>query len=223
MHNTPHTYAPVREPRRWTTGVVIGVGVLAASTGAFVLGRATAPTEPQAQPAAAVVTRDGVPVPNRRTEAGAATAAMTYEIAGFRTGGGTLDATKAAAVLLSPQATEKARAVLKARRKTDDHRTTYAPLSAEVRTYSPDRAEVAVWGVSTSVRLTNQRREGRELWGRAVVSLTWDGAQWRVIDNDYSDGPWPVRADDRMIEGPTDDFSFRANEQPQGWAYVPDE
>lgn len=216
------TYTPAREPRRWVLGTAVIVAVTAASATAFVLGRATAGSDADADAAATPTTRNAIPVPDRRTQAGAATAAITYQIAGFRVSTGTLDAAAAADVLLAPQASDSAHAVLAPVPAAVPGRTTYAPLSAGVREYTPDSAEVELWGVVASSSLTGAQPQGTENWGRIVVTLAWDGAQWRVSDHVYSSGPWPVPADARQSES-DGDFSFRAKELTQGWAYVPEE
>jgi hypothetical protein len=174
---------------------------------------------------AALPLRSGVPVPERHNAAGAATAAENYQVAGFRVAAGTLDARTAAAVLLAEQATPAATAVLAEPTRTRDQlarqRSTFAPASAVVQAYTPDQAVVQVWGVAAQSSQTTPQPGGTEDWGSTTITLLWDGAQWRVGDQHYQPGPWPVRNDDRMVST-TGDFSFRFRESAQGWSYVPD-
>ncbi|MFL6125481.1 hypothetical protein [Actinophytocola sp.] len=221
-------YSPPGSHRRlrWiaaTVGVIVAVGLLA---GSFVVGRATAPGAESVRPVAGSALRHGIPVPDRHTPAGAATAAANFQIAGFRVNAGTLDASTAVAVLLSDDADESARAVL-ATPTTDveqlrQTRSSFAPLSTVVTGYDSSRATVQVWGVSTTSSRVRPQPGGTETWGRSTVELTWAGSQWRVRTQDYERGPWPVRSDERLTDA-DGDFSFRFRElTQQGWSYVPE-
>jgi hypothetical protein len=200
--------------------LVVGVGV-----GMFFTGRATAPVNAETTRAAASMSvQGGVPVPDRHTAAGAATAAENFLIAEFRVSSGTLDAAAAVSVLLSPQASDSARQALAAPTGSTNElakvRTAFAALSAVVRTYNDDRATVDVWGVAATSAQVNPTPTGTEDWGSSTVTLDWDGAQWRVRDQRFSAGPWPARADQRLATA-DGDFGFRFSELPQhGWAYV---
>lgn len=213
---------------RWiavAVGLTVTIGLLA---GSFALGRATtseanSPANAPAEP----LMHQGVPVPDRHTPAGAATAAANFQIAGFRVSAGTLDAKAVSDVLLAPDVERGARTVLSA--PTADPaqlrqvRTSFAPLSTVVVDYHPVRATVQVWGVSaTSSQLTPQPN-GTETWGRSTISMTWDGSQWRVRNQEYSRGPWPVRSDERLADA-DGEFGFRFSELLQhGWSYVPEQ
>ncbi|WP_027929196.1 hypothetical protein [Amycolatopsis thermoflava] len=161
----------------------------------------------------------------RRTPAGAASAAQNFQIAGFRVAAGTLDSRHAVAALLDPAATPTAAAVLAAPTQPQDQlarqRLTYAPLSTVIEAFDPDRAQVSVWGVAAQSSRMAPQPGGTEDWGRSTISLRWDGAQWRVTDQRFESGPWPVRTEDRLTNA-DGDFAFRFRESAQGWAYVPD-
>jgi hypothetical protein len=206
----------------WTVLVMLALVLIG---GAFVLGRVTCASDDSASSSAGMTMRAGVPVPNRHSVAGAATAAADFQIAGFRVAAGSLSASTAASVLLSAQASSAAEQVLAAPTASTaqlaQSRTSYAPLSLVVRSYTASRAVVQVWGVAASSSRTTPQPAGTEDWGSSVISLTWDGSQWRVADQQFSDGPWPARADQHPATT-TGDFSFRFDEVTNGWTYVPE-
>ena len=222
-------YSPATSPGR-SRWIVSGIGVvlcIATLGGGFLLGRVTSL---QARAATAGVTglpmHDGVPVPDRHSVAGAATAAQTFQIAGFRVSAGTLDPQAAAAVLLAPDADSSARQVLAAptseAAQLAKSRTTFAPLSTVVVSYTPQRAVIQVWGVSATSSQANSQAGGTETWGRSTITAVWDGTQWRVREQSYARGPWPVRSDQRLADS-DGNFDFRFSELPQpGWSYVPE-
>ncbi|MGH3757184.1 hypothetical protein [Actinophytocola sp.] len=212
--------------RRIVTGVaaVVVIGLVA---GAFALGRAsTGETDtPQAQPVAARM-EHGIPVPTRHSVAGAATAAINFQVAGFRVAAGTVDGSAAASTLLASDADEGARQALEAPTADDDQlaetRTTFAPLSTVVVAYGDDRAEIQVWGVAATSSQANPVPGGMATWGRSTITVMWDGRQWRVDTMSYERGPWPVRADERLVDS-EGDFGFRFRELTDtGWSYVPE-
>jgi hypothetical protein len=222
-------YSPTAAPARsrWLLGGIGLVLITAVLGGVFLLGRATA-TDAGAAPAGAtgIPARAGIPVPDRHSVAGAATAAANFQIAGFRVSSGTLDPTAAAQALLAPDADASARQVLAApigeAAQLAKTRTTFAPVSTVVTSYTPQRAVIQVWGVAASSSQATPQPGGTETWGRATITLTWDGAQWRVVDQRYSRGPWPVRSDQRLTDA-EGDFGFRFTElSPPGWSYVPE-
>ncbi|WP_236787943.1 hypothetical protein [Amycolatopsis sp. GM8] len=219
-------YTAVGVRRRWIA-VLVGVGVLALfGTGEYLVIERLAPRPAvQAVSASELPLHDGIPVPERRTAAGAATAAQNYQIAGFRVAAGTLDAAAAAAVLLDRHASSAAAAVLAAptqpRTELVRQRSTFAPVSAMVQTYNPDRADVQVWGVAAESSQLAPQWGATEDWGHSTISVIWDGIQWRVADQHFQPGPWPVRSDERLNSG-RGDFSFRSHESSQGWTYVPE-
>lgn len=226
MRTTTVDYTPASgSGRRWLFIGLATLIVLAALAAAFLTGRATAPA-PGDPNDDALVLRDGVPVPTRHSVAGALTAAANYQRAGFAVSAGRLDPARAAAVMLAADATDTAKQVLAAPTAPADElsktRSTYGELSVVPQSYQADRAVVQVWGVAaTSSQLTPQPA-GTEDWGRAVVTLTWDGSQWRVADQKFLTGPWPARSTTRMTEA-DGDFSFRFSEHQQtGWSYVPE-
>jgi hypothetical protein len=227
-HNTTVGYTPTRSARRRPLlAAVLVVGMLVLIGAAFLLGRVTAsaPTA-AANPAGGLPMRDGIPVPGRHSVAGAATAAGDYQVAGFRVSAGTLDPAAAVAVLLAPQATSAAQQVLAAptapAAQLAKARTSYAPLSLVVRDYTAGKAVVQVWGVAATSTQVTPQPAGTEDWGSSTVSLAWDGSQWRVTDQQFSDGPWPAPADQRLAAS-SGDFSFRYSELIQdGWTYVPE-
>jgi hypothetical protein len=212
--------------RRWIViaGLVaVSLGLLGAS---FAIGRSTAPAAATTAGSSAPALRNGVPVPNRHTPAGAATAAANFQIAGFRVATGTLDPLQAGDVLLANDADDDARAVLAAPTASTgqlrEERTTFAPLSIVVSEYHHTTAVVQVWGVSTTSSRTTPQPGGTETWGRSTVRLAWAGSQWRVRSQEYDRGPWPVRSDVRLTDS-EGDFSFRFDELTQhGWTYVPE-
>jgi hypothetical protein len=211
-------YTPTANRRRFLFGL-IGIGGAATSAGTFVLGRTTATTPAASTPSSDLLMREGIPVPNRRTIAGAATAAQNFQVAGFRISTGTLDPAAAAAVLLSSQADDRARQTLSP--TPTQAQVAYAPVSTVLVTFSHRAAEMQVWGVAATSALEGQP-DGIENWGRATVRLTWETDQWRVVSQRFEPGPWPARADARFAE-PSGDFGFRANELRQsGWSYVPE-
>lgn len=229
VRNTTVGYSPTTTPgrARWIVGgigVVLSIAVLG---GAFLLGRVTAPpAHATTAEAAGLPMRDGIPVPDRQSVAGAATAAQTFQIAGFRVSAGTLDATVAAAVLLAPDADPGARQVLAAptgeAAQLAKTRTTFAPLSTVVVSYTPQRAVIQVWGVAATSSQATPQPGGTETWGRSTITVVWDGTQWRVLEQNYARGPWPVRSDQRLADS-DGSFDFRFTELPQhGWSYVPE-
>lgn len=212
--------------RRWVAvaGIVaVSLGLAGAS---FAIGRSTAPAVATTTGASAPALRNGVPVPNRRTPAGAATAAANFQIAGFRVAMGTLDSELAGDVLLASDADDDARAVLAAPTISTDQlqqeRTTFAPLSIVVAEYDNAIAVVQVWGVATTSSRTTSQPGGTETWGRSTIRLTWARSQWRVRGQEYERGPWPVRSDERLTDS-EGNFGFRFGELTQhGWTYVPE-
>jgi hypothetical protein len=219
------TFAPGRS-RRLLVGIAV-VLVTGALGGMFLLGRVTAaPAGAVTAGASGIPARAGVPVPDRHTVAGSATAAQNFQIAGFRVNAGTLDANAAAEVLLAADASASARQVLAA--PTADAgqlaktRTTFAPVSTVVAAYAPERSVIQVWGVSASSSQTIPQPGGTETWGRSTITMVWDGAQWRVSDQSYSRGPCPARSDQRFADA-DGDFGFRFTELAEaGWSYVPE-
>ncbi|KAA2245938.1 hypothetical protein F0L68_40975 [Solihabitans fulvus] len=222
-------YTPATGPGRSRRAALGAAGVLAAAVlagGGFALGRATAPApdSPAAAPAGLPM-RSGIPVPDRHSLAGAATAAENFQVAGFRVAAGTLPAGPAATVLLAPQATDTAKAVLAAptapAEQLSKARTSFAPLSAAVQAYDGGHAVVLVWGVAASSSQVVPQPAGTQDWSRATVTLAWDAGQWQVTDQTYASGPWPARADQRMTSA-EGDFDFRYRELTQDWSYVPE-
>jgi hypothetical protein len=227
--NTTVGYTPATGPSRWRglkalVGVLVAVLLLA---GVFVLGRVTAPSAGSSTTVSGgVPMRDGVPIPSRHSVSGSATAAADYQIAGFRISAGTLDPTTASAVMLAPNASDPAKQVLVAPTASADQlskaRTTYAPLSLVMQSYTGSQAVVQVWGVAANSTQITPQPAGTEDWGRATVTLIWDGGQWRVTDQQFTAGPWPARDIDRMSSS-DGDFSFRYSElTSNGWSYVPE-
>jgi hypothetical protein len=221
-------YSPPGSHRRlrWivgAVGVIVAFGLLA---GSFALGRATTPASESVRQVAGSALQNGIPTPDRRTPAGAATAAANFQIAGFRVNAGTLDPAAATNVLLADDANESARAVLATPtadlEQLRQTRSSFAPLSIVVSEYADSGATVQVWGVSTTSSRVTPQPGGTETWGRVTVTLTWVGAQWRVRAQDYERGPWPVRSDERLTDS-AGDFEFRFQElTQQGWTYVPE-
>lgn len=227
--NTTVGYTPTTGPGRrrtavTTSGIIVVIGLI---IGAFFLGRSTTSTSTTAGGTpGGLPMRAGIPVPNRHSAAGAATAAADYQIAGFRVSTGTLDPVVAASVFLTPNAAGPAKQVLAAPTAPADQlseqRTTFAPLSLVMQSYTPARAVVQVWGVAATSSQITPRPAGTADWSRTTMTLTWDGAQWRVADQHYTPGPWPARADERMASS-DGDFSFRYSELiSSGWSYVPE-
>lgn len=227
VRNTTVGYTPAGRGRRpGIVTIALVVLALALLSGAFWLGRATAPATASSTAEGGLSIREGVPVPDRHSEAGAATAAADFQIAGFRVEAGTLNPAAAAAVLLAPNATTDAQQVLAAptapAAQLSKARTSYAPLSLVVRSYSATRAAVQVWGVAATSSQITPQPGGTEDWGSSTVSLTWTGGQWRVTDQSFSEGPWPAPSDQRLATA-SGDFSFRFSELSQdGWTYVPE-
>ncbi|HEX5117847.1 MAG TPA: hypothetical protein VFW65_21910 [Pseudonocardiaceae bacterium] len=207
-----------------TITVIVMIGLI---IGAFVLGRSTAPAATGVDAdRGELPMRAGIPLPNRHSAAGAATAAADFQIAGFRVSVGTLNPTTADGVFLAPNASDAAKQVLAAPMAPVDQlsqqRVTFAPLSLVIRSYTASHAVVQVWGVAaTSSRIT-PHPAGTADWSSTTMTLTWTGSQWRVVDQHYTPGPWPARADERMAVA-DGDFSFRYRElTSSGWSYVPE-
>lgn len=221
MTTVGYTPVPARGRARRLGIALCAAG--AALAGAFILGRVTVPGSTASTPtpvgAPSLTLRDGVPVPNRNTQSGAATAAADFQTAGFRVLAGTVAAGPAQALLLGSDATPAARQVLAAPGTGSEPQTrsSYAPLSLTVRTWRPEAAQVGVWGVQT----TSSPGHNTADWGTSVVSLRWEQGQWRVVDQTFISGPWPIRSDDRMATA-SGDWSFRTNELAGGWTYVPE-
>lgn len=222
-------YSPTDSHLRFRR-IVVGVAAVAVAgllAGAFVLGRASSAGSDTAQPPpAAARMENGVPVPSRHSVAGAATAAINFQIAGFRVAAGTVDGTAAASTLLASDAGESARQMLEPPTAGQDQlaatRTTFAPLSTVVVAYTRDRAEIQVWGVAATSSQANPVPGGMATWGRSTITVVWDGHQWRVDTLSYERGPWPVRADERLVDS-EGDFGFRFRELTDtGWSYVPE-
>lgn len=220
-------YNRVSPPRRWLA-VMLGLALAALLLGgAFWAGYSTAPKGgvAGAEKQTAMPVRDGVPVPARHSPAGAVTAAQNFQIAGFRVAAGTLEADVAAHVLLEAEPAPAARQILTApsgsREQLAQRRSTFAPVSGVVRSYQPGRAVVLVWGVAAASSKLTPSPAGTEDWGSATVTLAWSGDQWRVVDQTFDPGPWPVRSDQRHGQS-QGDFGFRFQESEQGWAYVPE-
>lgn len=210
---------------RWIVAAGAGIVALGLLGASFALGRGTAPATAVPQSGASAL-RNGVPVPDRHTPAGATTAAANFQIAGFRVATGTMNSQVASDVLLATDADDSARSVLAAPTVDADQlkqeRTTFAPLSIVVDEYRVASALVQVWGVSATSSRTTPQPGGTETWGRSTVRLIWTGSQWRVRSQEYDRGPWPVRSDERLTDS-DGDFGFRFGELTQhGWTYVPE-
>lgn len=213
---------------RWMGAGIAVAAVTGLLVGAFALGRATTAGHDTSRldPVAARM-ENGVPLPTRHSVAGAATAAINFQIAGFRVSTGKLDGNDAAATLLSTDADDSVRQVLEPPAGDRDQlaatRTTFASLSTLVISYAQDRAEIQVWGVAaTSSQTTTPVPGGMASWGRSTITVVWDGRQWRASTLTYERGPWPVRADERLVDS-EGDFGFRFRELTDtGWSYVPE-
>jgi hypothetical protein len=223
---TPAVARRGTRPLLITAGVVLVLALIAG--GAFALGRMTAPTGGEGAGAGSAAGnmpfRSGIPVPDRQSKEGAVTAALNYQIAGFRVSAGTVPAADAAAVLLTKDATPAARDALVAPNveaaELDKERTSYGPMSAVVHSYSDQKAVVLVWGVAATSSKSEPEPAGVQDWGRSTITLVWDGAQWRVANQEFTDGPWPARSTERMAES-EGEFAFRFSETGQWWGYVP--
>jgi hypothetical protein len=209
---------------RWvagTAGVVVALGLLAVS---FAAGRSSVAAPAEVMQSTAAPLRNGVPVPDRHSAAGAATAAANFQIAGFLVASGSLASEAAADVFLAADADDGARSVLAEpstnAEQLSQERTSYAPLSLVVQDYSRSRATVLVWGVSATSSRVTPKPGGTETWGRVSVRLVWTGSQWRIEGQEYERGPWPVRSDERLTQS-EGDFGFRFGElSGHGWTYV---
>jgi hypothetical protein len=215
---------------RWIGAGIAAAVVAGLLAGAFALGRATTAQDTSRLDQTAVQMENGVPLPTRHSVAGAATAAINFQIAGFRVSTGRLDGNDAATTLLSTDADDSARQVLVPPTGDRDQlaatRTTFAPLSTVVISYAQDRAEIQVWGVAaTSSQTTAESGPGpggMASWGRSTITVVWDGRYWRASTLSYERGPWPVRADERLVDS-EGDFGFRFRELTDtGWSYVPE-
>ncbi|WP_189060216.1 hypothetical protein [Longimycelium tulufanense] len=201
--------------------VVLGLGI-----GAFVLGRATSPATAQGEGHGEVPLHRGVPVAVRHSVAGSATAAVNYQIAATRVSVGTLDAGGAAEVLLGANASEEVRRTLQPPTAPSEalrqQRSSFAPLSIVVQSYDGQRAVVQVWGVLASSSRVVPTPAGRAGWGRTTVTLEWRSSSWKVVDQQYREGPWPARQGERF-DTADGEFVFRYDEIVGGaWAYVPE-
>jgi hypothetical protein len=222
-------YSPAGSHRRlrWlvvAAGLIVAIGLLATS---FAVGRGSVATPAVVPQANAAPLRDGIPIPNRHSAAGAATAAANFQIAGFLVSSGSLPPEAAAEVFLAGNADDAARSVLAApstsAEQLSQERTSYAPLSLVIEDYKGTEATVLVWGVSATSSRVVPEPGGTETWGRVSVRLIWTEAQWRVVSQEYERGPWPVRSDERLAET-EDDFGFRFGElSAHRWTYVPEQ
>ena len=212
---------------RWIVTTAAAAVVLGLLAGAFALGRATTAEADTPRPdPTAVRMENGVPLPTRHSVEGAATAAINFQVAGFRVAAGTVDGDAAAVTLLASDADDSTRQVLDAptvdRDQLDANRTTFAPLSTVVISYAQERAEIQVWGVAATSSQTTPVPGGMASWGRSTITVVWDGRQWRVSRLTYERGPWPAHSDQRLADS-TGDFAFRFTElRQQGWSYVPE-
>lgn len=90
------------------------------------------------------------------------------------------------------------------------------PVAFVVRDFSPDRAQVAVWGLS--LVLIEGRTQATEVWSTNVVDLTWEAGTWRVAGWTRTPGPVPAAG----LEAPTDPRSvLNAVDGWEGFSYVP--
>jgi hypothetical protein len=205
-------------------GVIVAIGLLATS---FAVGRSSVADPAVVPQANTAPLRDGIPIPNRHSAAGAATAAANFQIAGFLVSSGSLPPGTAADVFLASNADDAARSVLAApsasTEQLSQERTSYAPLSLVIEDYNGTDATVLVWGVSATSSRVVPEPGGTQTWGRVSVRLIWTEAQWRVVSQEYERGPWPVRSDERLAET-EDDFGFRFGElSAHRWTYVPEQ
>ncbi|MGB3439497.1 MAG: hypothetical protein WBA97_12165 [Actinophytocola sp.] len=204
--------------------LIVAIGLTATS---FAVGRSSVATPAAVPQATAAPLRDGIPISNRHSPAGAATAAANFQTAGFLVSSGSLPPDTAADVFLASNADTAARSVLTAPSATTEQlsqeRTSYAPLSLVVEDYRGTEATVLVWGVSATSSRVVPEPGGTQTWGRVSVRLIWTEAQWQVVSQEYERGPWPVRSDERLAET-QDDFGFRFGElSAHRWTYVPEQ
>lgn len=210
-------YRPAGPDRRAQTAIAAAAVLAAAAlaAGGFWLGRGTAPAGESS--AAAPRSGDtGVPVATDRGRAGAAGAAVNFVAAGIGAAAGGVDPA-AAQVLLSERAARGARAAVSGSAAPDPAaRTSFAPGSVSLRSYTADRATALVWGAALS--WPGPGRGATADWSRTVVALSYEDGAWKVRDQAFEPGPWPGRADVRF-SGSQGDFAFRRHEL-RTWSYV---
>lgn len=140
---------------------------------------------------------NGVPVGYARTEEGAVAAARGFALITASDVIGDQDAfVKAMETISAPGWLEDARnqAVngyeFLVGRYGDDVDVSAAVLRYDVVDFSPTQAEVKLWIVS--VVAGSQRPTVDEVWGTAIVELTWVDSDWRVSGAENTTGPAPV-------------------------------
>lgn len=90
------------------------------------------------------------------------------------------------------------------------------PATATVLEYVDNTARVSVWTLSAGRSTLNAagQQATQTFWSTSVVTLVWEGEDWRASDVTFSVGPSPQDADAPSYDGPglaTGYYSFFVN------------
>ena len=90
------------------------------------------------------------------------------------------------------------------------------PVAYRVMEFTPDRAQVVVWGAT--VFLLEGVSAPEEAWGTSEVDLVWEDGDWRLAAWSSYDGPTP--ANRAEAPSPQEDF-LTVLEELEPYAHVP--
>ena len=80
-----------------------------------------------------------------------------------------------------------------------------APVGYRIETYSPTRAQVAVWYVG--IVGSGATVAPQQSWRTQIVSLVWENGAWKVTRFQSSPGPTPPLANNAQAEAPGELFA----------------
>lgn len=151
--------------------------------------------------------QDGVPNGFTRDPEGAATAAVTTIQALTEASGGRIAMTAVEATRIGASPSETIREVIEDGKKpprANAGQLTVFPAAVTVVSYSDDAAQVSVWEMTVSQYQFNETapKAVRVNWSTEVVSLRWEGDDWRLVDKKFAPGPNP---DDAAVTAPAPD------------------
>lgn len=197
-------YTPVNGTRggravRWLGGLAV-VGLVAGAV--FAAGRWSVAT-PESDTAAAAVLRtshgpmllvDGVPTGYARDRSGASAAAVNFLQTCYTASVGGLDPATIAATSLATSATDAARQMPGPARGLDPGvGQQLTPLSVTAGAVDENTATVTVWAGAVYGAQKPQPITLTQ-WTTFTVRLTWESADWKIIDVTSTTGPTPDAA-----------------------------